>query len=164
MEEYRTRLSRRRGDFGKLDVREAAAQLPDEDEVPGATIARPSWSLAEKWRGHEKQASCDNPEGIQDHPRAGLALRAWTDMTVLIGPNGAGKSNFISFFRMMSWMLALTPIIFEFTWRSKAGPASSCTTGRPLPANLIEAELTIEDRRWREPIIPSDCSSQPETS
>ena len=27
-------------------------------------------------------------------------------LTVLIGPNGAGKSNFISFFRMMSWMLA----------------------------------------------------------
>ena len=27
-------------------------------------------------------------------------------LTILIGPNGAGKSNFISFFRMMSWMLA----------------------------------------------------------
>ncbi len=27
-------------------------------------------------------------------------------LTVLIGPNGAGKSNFVSFFRMMSWMLA----------------------------------------------------------
>ena len=26
-------------------------------------------------------------------------------LTVLIGPNGAGKSNFISFFRMLRWML-----------------------------------------------------------
>lgn len=28
-----------------------------------------------------------------------------TNLTILIGPNGAGKSNFISFFRMMSWIL-----------------------------------------------------------
>ena len=27
-------------------------------------------------------------------------------LNVLIGPNGVGKSNFVSFFRMMSWMLA----------------------------------------------------------
>jgi hypothetical protein len=27
-------------------------------------------------------------------------------LTVLIGPNGAGKSNFISFFRLLAWMLA----------------------------------------------------------
>ncbi|MCK6589276.1 MAG: AAA family ATPase, partial [Polyangiaceae bacterium] len=30
------------------------------------------------------------------------------ELNVLIGANGAGKSNFISFFRLLSWMLAST--------------------------------------------------------
>ncbi len=27
-------------------------------------------------------------------------------LTIFIGPNGAGKSNFISFFRMLAWILS----------------------------------------------------------
>ncbi len=36
------------------------------------------------------------------------------DINVMIGPNGSGKSNFISFFRMLNWMLGDPPRLQEF--------------------------------------------------
>lgn len=63
-------------------------------------------------------------------------------LTVLIGPNGAGKSNFISFFRMMSWMLADPDNLQLYV--SQQGGASSLLHDGPVKTREIETELTIE--------------------
>ena len=39
---------------------------------------------------------------------ADVELSNLQNANVLIGANGSGKSNFIRFFEMMSWMLAVT--------------------------------------------------------
>ena len=63
-------------------------------------------------------------------------------LTVLIGPNGAGKSNFISFFRMMSWMLADEGNLQIFV--GQQGGAGKLLHDGPSMTKEIEAELTIQ--------------------
>ena len=62
-------------------------------------------------------------------------------LTVLIGPNGAGKSNFISFFRMMSWMLADPANLQLFV--GQQGGASKLLHDGPVTTPQVEAELAI---------------------
>ncbi len=63
-------------------------------------------------------------------------------LTVLIGPNGAGKSNFISFFRMMSWMLADPDNLPIYV--AQYGGASRLLHDGPARTREIEARLTIQ--------------------
>ena len=63
-------------------------------------------------------------------------------LTVLIGPNGVGKSNFISFFRLMSWMLA-DPANLQLHVAQQGG-ASKLLHDGPGVTREIEAELTIQ--------------------
>ena len=63
-------------------------------------------------------------------------------LTVLIGPNGAGKSNFISFFRMMSWMLA-DPDHLQVHVAQHGGAGKLLHDG-PAATREIEAQLTIQ--------------------
>ncbi len=63
------------------------------------------------------------------------------NLSVLIGPNGAGKSNFISFFRMMSWMLA-DPENLQVHVAEQGGAGRLLHDG-PDRTREIEAELTI---------------------
>ena len=62
-------------------------------------------------------------------------------LTVLIGPNGVGKSNFISFFRMLSWML-VEPDHLQ-THVAEQGGASKLLHDGPAITREIEAQLTI---------------------
>lgn len=68
----------------------------------------------------------------------GLELGA---ITVLIGANGAGKSNFISFFRLLSWMTT-PPGELQF-YVGKAGGASTLLHGGPSVTPQMEATLTF---------------------
>ena len=63
-------------------------------------------------------------------------------LTILIGPNGAGKSNFISFFRMMSWMLA-DPDNLQVHVAQQGGASKLLHDGQATTRE-IEAKLTIE--------------------
>ena len=63
------------------------------------------------------------------------------DLTVLIGPNGVGKSNFISFFQMMSWMLA-GPGNLRVYVGGQGGASKLLHDGSDVTRE-IEAELTI---------------------
>ena len=63
-------------------------------------------------------------------------------LTVLIGPNGVGKSNFISFFRMLSWML-VEPDHLQ-THVAEQGGASKLLHDGPAVTREIEATLTIQ--------------------
>ena len=63
------------------------------------------------------------------------------NLSVLIGPNGAGKSNFISFFRMMSWMLAGPDNLQVHV--AEQGGASKLLHDGPSRTREIEAGLTI---------------------
>lgn len=63
-------------------------------------------------------------------------------LAVLIGPNGAGKSNFVSFFRMMSWMLADPDNLRLHV--AKQGGASKLLRDGPAQTPQIEAEITIQ--------------------
>ena len=62
-------------------------------------------------------------------------------LTVFIGPNGVGKSNFISFFRMMSWMLADPGNLQLYV--GQQGGASKLLHDGPGTTREIEADLTI---------------------
>jgi len=62
-------------------------------------------------------------------------------LTVLIGPNGAGKSNFLSFFKMLSWVLAPPGGLQEFV--GKAGGASSLLHDGPDVTANIEGALRL---------------------
>lgn len=64
-------------------------------------------------------------------------------LTVLIGPNGAGKSNFISFFRMLSWMLVEKDHLQ--THVAGQGGASRLLHDGPAVTPQIEATLTIQN-------------------
>ena len=63
--------------------------------------------------------------------------------TVLIGPNGAGKSNFISFFRMMSWMLADPNNLGLFV--GQQGGAGKLLHDGPDATREIEAKLKFRN-------------------
>lgn len=63
-------------------------------------------------------------------------------LTVLLGPNGAGKSNFISFFRLLSWMLSPPGGLQQHIGIS--GPASNILYEGPEKTQVIEAELTLK--------------------
>ena len=63
-------------------------------------------------------------------------------LTVLIGPNGVGKSNFISFFRMMSWMLADPGNLQLFV--GQQGGANKLLHDGSGKTREIEAQLTIQ--------------------
>ena len=69
------------------------------------------------------------------------------DLTVLIGPNGVGKSNFISFFRMMSWMMADTNNLPIYVGQN--GGASKLLHDGPEHTREIEAELTLKNEAGR---------------
>jgi predicted ATPase len=70
---------------------------------------------------------------------AGLDL---TTMNVLIGANGAGKSNFISFFRMLSWLTAQPGNLQLFIQRYGGANAHLHKGAGVTPQ--IQAELTFE--------------------
>lgn len=63
-------------------------------------------------------------------------------LTLLIGPNGVGKSNFISFFRMLSWVL-VPPGQLQIYVAEQGGASTllHCGTGT---TQQIEATLTLE--------------------
>ena len=63
-------------------------------------------------------------------------------LTVLIGPNGVGKSNFISFFRMMGWMLS-DPGNLQLYIGQQGGAGKLLHDGSGMTRE-IEAELTIQ--------------------
>ena len=63
-------------------------------------------------------------------------------LNVFIGANGVGKSNFVSFFRMMSWMLADPGNLQLFV--SQQGGAGKLLHDGPGITREIEAELTIQ--------------------
>jgi predicted ATPase len=63
------------------------------------------------------------------------------DLTVLIGPNGAGKTNFISFFRMLSWIM--TPPGQLQVHVAQQGGASVLLHDGPAVTTQIEAILTL---------------------
>ena len=75
-----------------------------------------------------------NMEGFKPRP-----------LTILIGPNGVGKSNFISFFRMMSWMLS-DPGNLQLYVGQQGGAGKLLHDGSGKTRE-IEAELTIETYR-----------------
>lgn len=62
-------------------------------------------------------------------------------LTVLIGPNGAGKSNFLSFFRLLSWLLAPPGQLQEYV--AKHGGASALLHDGPARTPYIEAQLRL---------------------
>ncbi len=64
------------------------------------------------------------------------------DLTVLIGPNGVGKSNFISFFQMMSWMLADPDNLRVYV--GEQGGASKLLHDGPSKTREIEVDLTFQ--------------------
>jgi predicted ATPase len=63
-------------------------------------------------------------------------------INVLVGANGAGKSNFISFFKMLSWMTGSDFGLGEFVARS--GGANSLLHDGARVTPMIEASLTIK--------------------
>jgi predicted ATPase len=65
-------------------------------------------------------------------------------LTVLIGANGAGKSNFISFFRMMSWMMQNPGSLQAFIGQN--GRASSFLHDGPQKTREIEGHFVFETR------------------
>jgi len=62
--------------------------------------------------------------------------------TVLIGPNGAGKSNFISFFRMISWVLSGSNHLSRYV--GQQGGSRRILHDGPTCTKEIKAELTIQ--------------------
>lgn len=68
-------------------------------------------------------------------------------ITVLIGPNGAGKSNFVSFFRLLSWMMA-TPGNLQ-VHVAESGGASSILHGGPGKTREIEVKLDLRTELGR---------------
>ena len=64
-------------------------------------------------------------------------------INVLIGANGSGKSNFISFFKLLSWMMRLPGQLQFFVGQS--GGASSFLFDGASVTTQIEAKLNFED-------------------
>lgn len=66
-------------------------------------------------------------------------------LNVLVGANGSGKSNFISFFRMMNWMLGASGNLQFFVGRS--GGANALLHDGASVTPQIEARLEFETAR-----------------
>ena len=66
-------------------------------------------------------------------------------INVLIGANGAGKSNFVSFFRLMSWMMSPPGNLQEHIGAS--GGASAILHDGAGVTREIDAHLTLETER-----------------
>jgi predicted ATPase len=62
-------------------------------------------------------------------------------LSVLIGPNGAGKSNFVSFFRMLAWILGSPGNLQVHV--SELGGASSLLHDGPAKTHEIESDMTL---------------------
>ncbi len=63
-------------------------------------------------------------------------------LTVLIGANGAGKSNFISFFRLLSWMLVSPGNLQQYV--GEQGGANMLLHDGAAVTKHIETEITTE--------------------
>ena len=63
-------------------------------------------------------------------------------LNVLIGANGAGKSNFISFFRLMCWMMVLQGNLQEYV--ARIGGANAMLHDGAEKTREIQANLTIQ--------------------
>jgi predicted ATPase len=72
-----------------------------------------------------------------------LAEFRFGQRNVLIGVNGAGKSNLISFFRLLSWMVASSPGNLQF-YVSRAGGGNSLLHDGAAVTLQIEAALEFE--------------------
>lgn len=66
-------------------------------------------------------------------------------LNVLIGANGAGKSNFISFFRLMSWMTAAPGNLQEHV--ALLGGANAILHDGAERTRELEADLTLETQQ-----------------
>jgi predicted ATPase len=64
-------------------------------------------------------------------------------INILIGANGAGKSNFISFFKLLSWMTAASDDRLQF-FISQSGGANSLLYDGAATTPQIEATLSFE--------------------
>ncbi len=69
-------------------------------------------------------------------------------INILIGPNGAGKSNLISFFRLLSYMIA-GPSGSLQRFVAESGGASALLHGGPKRTREIEARLALTTERGR---------------
>src|SRR5262245_51926977 len=70
-------------------------------------------------------------------------------LNVLIGATGAGKSNFISFFRLLNWMVGNPPDLQFYVGR--AGGASSLLHDGPAVTQFIESRLEfLSDQKVNE--------------
>src|SRR3989304_6218416 len=67
-------------------------------------------------------------------------------INILIGANGAGKSNFISFFRLLSWMIGAGRLQ-EYV--AMQGGASALLHDGPETTREIEATATFETAKGR---------------
>ena len=70
-----------------------------------------------------------------------LEINPNPNINILIGANGAGKSNFISFFRMLSWMISTEN--FQ-NYVAKNGRASAFLFDGPSVTTEINAEINLE--------------------
>ncbi len=68
-------------------------------------------------------------------------------IAILIGPNGAGKSNFISFFRLLSWMTASPGNLQVHV--AESGGASSILHGGPGKTREVEVKLNLQTELGR---------------
>jgi predicted ATPase len=66
-------------------------------------------------------------------------------LNIMIGPNGAGKSNFISFFRLLSWMVASTGNLQRQI--GLEGGAHRLLHDGPSVTQAIQATLAFETER-----------------
>ena len=66
-------------------------------------------------------------------------------MNILIGGNGAGKSNFISFFRLMQWMLAPPGQLQVYI--ANGGGAGRFLSDGPEATRELSASLELETER-----------------
>lgn len=83
-------------------------------------------------------------EGFKTFGRIDVEARA---LNVLIGANGTGKSNFISFFRLLSWMMASSGNLQRYIGRE--GGAHKLLRDGPGVTKEIAAELTFETEKER---------------
>lgn len=64
-------------------------------------------------------------------------------INILVGANGAGKSNFISFFRLMSWMMGSPPNLQRYVAEYGGGANALLYDGADVTRS-IQAEITLE--------------------